>query len=606
MMPMIHVEPIDLGLTLPSTEVGMVIAQPFLDLEQHEPFSCTAKAKPALLATIQSTLQVARSASHGAGKTHFTIFPECSVPGPEGIAIIHEVVCAADWPVGTVVIAGVDALSKAQFTALTEDPRTRYDAKHNALNRMTDQQWVNCCITWAKGDDGTVTRWLQPKIVPAFVELDVQCKAMFRGESVYVFTGAFTNQSTYRFCSLVCFDWVGPVGGKKVWQWMVEGLGQLANAAKAAFPLSWVFVIQHNPKPSHTSFLAEVADFFDPNTVASVPRQQTCLVFANNAGNKTPGRAELFGNTALVFSSRAQFKKPTCFPTYCNGGQRERKSPQLGPFFDVLFRERGACIHSFVHANPEFVLPGAAGKAFPVTQPFVYPLNGCQDPRVPSGTVPASIKWLNDELDEVACLATYSPHAALVAQAQASRGPIVSALRAIDGVAVQGTMSMACALHGISGPSNNPPKERSPDDWDVDEHCALEHLMHTLQIFATGLANPHVQGQPAHAQITLGTETIDVLAVIGKSHEDCYEHVKNNLPASRRPVALVSRDHNNNPRNKRFRSILDTSTEAVHGERKFTDPTSAVRQVGYRELLDAFQETATQHDMNGALHAAFG
>jgi hypothetical protein len=173
-------------------------------------------------------------------------------------------------------------------------------------------------------------------------------------------------------------------------------------------------------------------------------------------------------------------------------------------------------------------------------------------------------------------------------------------------MAVQGAMSMACALHDISGPSNNSPKERYPDDWDTDEHCALEHLMHTLQIFATGLANPHVKGQPAHAQITLGTETIDVLAVIGKSHEDCYEHVKNILPASRRPVALVSRDHNNNLWNKRFRSILDTSTDAAHGERKFTDPTSAVRQVGYRELLDAFQETATQNDMNGALHAAFG
>ena len=583
----------------------MVIAQPFLDLEQQEPFRCAAKAKPALLATVLWTLQVARSASHGAGKTHFTVFPECSVPGPEGIAIIHEAVCAADWPVGTVVIAGVDALSKAQFTALTEDPQTHFDAKHNALSRMTDQQWVNCCVTWAKGDDGTVRRWLQPKIVPAFVELDVQCKAMFRGESVYVFTGAFANQSTYRFCSLVCFDWVGPVGGKKVWRWVVEGLGALANAAKAAFPISWVFVVQHNPKPSHTSFLTEVVDFFDPNTVASVPRQQTCLVFANNAGNKSPGRAELFGNTALLFSPRAQFTKPACFPTYCNGGPRERKSPQLGPFFDVLFRERGACIHSFTHANPDLIPAGAAGKTFPVAQASVYPLDGCQDPRVPSDQVPASTKWLNDELDDVACLATYSPNSALVAQAQASRAPIVTALRAIDAAAAKTAMSLACALHKVSGAGNNSPKDWYPDDWDADEHRALEHLTHTLQIFATGLANPQVQGQPAHAQITLGTETIDVLAVLGKTHEDCYEHIKNNLPASRRPVALVSRDHDNNPRNKRFGSILDTSTEEAHGERKFTDPASAVRQVGYRALLDAFQGAPTQHDMNGALHVAF-
>ena len=109
---MVHVETIDLsprGIVLPSDRVGMVIAQPYLprtSLSAAEPYQWVAQAKPQQLAVLTETLAVARSAQHGVPKTHFTIFPEYSIPGFDGIAAVEAALHAADWPNGTIVIGG--------------------------------------------------------------------------------------------------------------------------------------------------------------------------------------------------------------------------------------------------------------------------------------------------------------------------------------------------------------------------------------------------------------------------------------------------------------------------------------------------------------------
>jgi hypothetical protein len=122
----INVETVDLSarnVCLPADRVGMVIAQPFLSLTDVEPYRCTAAATPSQLAVLTRTLEVAREARHGAGKTHFTIFPEYSIPGLPGIALVQAAIEGADWPAGTIVIGGVDALSKQDFSTLAVDTR---------------------------------------------------------------------------------------------------------------------------------------------------------------------------------------------------------------------------------------------------------------------------------------------------------------------------------------------------------------------------------------------------------------------------------------------------------------------------------------------------
>ena len=67
---MIQVERVDLnplGIVLPSDRVGMVVAQPNLQLTAVEPYRCAVEAKPAQLAMVAATLKVALQNPHGLG-----------------------------------------------------------------------------------------------------------------------------------------------------------------------------------------------------------------------------------------------------------------------------------------------------------------------------------------------------------------------------------------------------------------------------------------------------------------------------------------------------------------------------------------------------------
>ncbi|HKT29426.1 hypothetical protein [Dyella sp.] len=589
----VEVNLVERDLQFPYAGVGMVVAQPFVEFTDHEPFTCSPASKQRQLDTVTATLNVSRAASHGAEKTHFTIFPECSIPGPEGIALIDNALASADWPNGTVVIGGVDGLTREQFSTLGQAHGTHLDTENNGLDRIQAHEWVNCCITWIKFPNGVVERWIQPKIAPAWVERNVQYQSMFQGRSVFVFKGMFDNNiSPYHFCSLLCFDWVADVDGQRVWKWVVTGLGQRALAAQAETSLSWVFVVQSNPQPSHASFLGQIEAFFDQTIQPNVHRDRACLVMVNTAGNINPGRITHYGATAVLHSGSAQFTRPECSPTYSNGGPKRRSSGQLGQLRDALFREGGACVHSFFQTNPASLVPGAAGKMHAILRPFVYPLGEQQDRRTPSAIVPACIKWINDDLDDgTKCLAVRFPHAVLTPQATAGHSLTVEALRSIEPYSTEKAVRLACPSAG-----------KTADDWDISESRALEHVVQTLTIFDIAKILGSIQGEPSHATVTSGEKKLDVVAIRADSHEKCVDHLKNNAPTSRHPLVLVSRDEENTDWSKSFQSFLNTPSENMD-EVNITDPIGNVRHVGYRTLQDAFRNAATEAELTGAINA---
>jgi len=512
----VHIETVDLtsrNVTLPSDRVGMVIVQPHLSLTDVEPYRCKTQAKPQQLAMISETLDVSRAARHGASRTHFTIFPEYSIPAPEGIALVEAALQAPEWPNATIVIGGTDALSKVEFATLANTPGTHLDLTHNGLDRVANNAWINCGITWVKAGDGTIERWLQPKLSPAWPELNVHYQHMFRGNSVFAFRGSFDNQTKYRFCSLVCFDWIAMVEHKKIWQWVLEDLQAQAEQAQAELSLSWLFVVQSNPKPSHDTFLTEVSRFFDQNTVPSVRRDRACLLFANGAGNCKPGRADKYGNTSLVFPPQTLFTQPDCSPTFSTGGARFRSSTVLSAYRDFVFRERGACIHSFLQVNPNSVTAGAGGRTIAVENPFVFPLGGTIDRRVPSDSVAACIKWLNDELDDLPSLSVTYPNVTLAVPTNATHQQTVAALRQISPQSAAHTVKLAAQES----------KAKHADEWNETESRALEHLVHTLDIVCLGSSPPTVGGDSVHASVVMNSQTVDLLAIRGESHEDCLK-----------------------------------------------------------------------------------
>jgi len=594
----IDIETVDLearNLRLPSDRVGMVIAQPFVpneSLTAAEPYRCAIAARQDRLAVLSQTLAISRANHHGMQKTHFTIFPEYSIPGPDGIALVETAVRANDWPNGTIVIGGTDGLTQAQYGDLLQGPSTHCNGPRNGADQVGDR-WVNCAITWIKQANGAVDRWVQPKIHPAWPEMNIAHQHMFSGRSVYVFKGRFDNDAPFRFATLVCFDWVATVDAQMPFEWILSDLHNKADGAQ--LPLSWLFVIQRNQKPSHATFLTSVNRFFNQVDFPNALRDRACVVFANTAGKATPGRSNEFGGCSVVSSPQSLFQIPSCAPTFSGGGPRFRDgSNLLANCKDFVFRERGACIHSFVQINPASVAAGAGGRTFAVAQAQVFPTSGPTHPRAPNGAVPAAIKWINDELDSLPDLQDRYPAAPLAPTAATMRIENVQCLRDLASQAVAVTVELA--TQGL--------QSNLADDWNSPESEALGHVANTLDILRVALAPtvPNISGDPVHASIEIGNHDVDLIAVRGNSHDECVTHVNKLRPLRRRPTLLVSRDHDNTKWAKKLGNFLQPLTQPGD-EPRITDPSSGMIHIGYQNLLEPFISAQNAAALAISIHA---
>ncbi|MDY7573083.1 hypothetical protein [Actimicrobium sp. CCI2.3] len=593
---MIQVIEIDigrLGVHLPRGEVGMVIAQPYVDFIQIAPFSLTPAVRAAALAGIDATLAVARECAHGAKITHFTIFPECTLPGLVGFDHITAAMDDASWPTGTIIIGGFEGLSHEQFGELVQRPGTSYDDVGSSLGSIRPDQWVNCCATWAKLESGEVRCWIQTKIEPAGVELEVSNQSMFKGKSVFLFKGTYSDINTpYRFATLICFDWIGVRDQRRVWEWLLQDIEHTAAAKEAQLPLTWLFVAQCNPGPSHASFMSQVQPFFNPILFPSVLRDGTCLVMANVAGNVIPGVADKYGQSALIFATD-RFMKPENMPTVCAGGEFQRPGNPLENFKDAVFRERGACIHSFRQLNPLALPPGAAGRRFAIADATVHPYPGTEDPRTPSGLVSPVVKWVNDQLDDSnKSLQIKYPDSPLAAAAGVAHRRSVYALRWLPPDALSKTVLIATPEIG-----------GAPDKWRNTQSKAIKHVLHSFSILEVAQYSVTFHGNGAQATIMKGDASIEVVAVVGGSHEECDRHVSGLLPDHRGQLLLVSRDEDNTSWNPRMRTLFDQVAEPTK-ELNFTDPTSAVIRVGYRDVLNGYHDSVNEAELRKALDAA--
>jgi len=605
--PMVQIVTIDLaprGIDLPADRIGVVIAQPWLELTVAEPFVCAAGAVDRQLAMVDRTLDIARQAPHGKAKTHFTILPEFSVPGLAGAARIDAALQADSWPVATVVIAGIGGLTKPQYAQLLAEPHTHVAAS-NAADQLQADEWANCIVTWVKAANGTVERWVQPKIWPSWPENNGQYQRMFRGKAVFQFRGMHAGDAVpYRFASLVCFDWIADAGAHKVWRWLLDAMQQEAAGGGAMLPLTWLFVIQHNDKPNHETFLRELADFFNPVTCPSVRRQETCVVFANNAGKSIPGRALTHGCTSLVFSPNVTFQRPDSYFTYSNGGPRTRGNNLVHPRREAVFREKGSCVHSFVQVNPNAVVPGAAGHTLPIENPEVYPVNPAETgPRTPGATVAAGVKWLNDSLDELACLSTQFPESAMKAAVAAAHGANENDFRgkpASEAVRVFAQASPSFQIEKAGGARF----DKFADDWDTPETHALEHVVQTLDVLRTAFSDTSAApGMDMHGGATIRSTAVDILAVRGNSHIECVQHANKFMPHARRKVLVVTRDYHNTRLGNRAGSFLRVGQTKITSPIRFNDPGSNRIHLGSHELLDCYLKTSTPAELEASVYA---
>lgn len=407
--------------------------QPFIRFHSttEEPFRWSEDSVDGQLTAIRRTLDIAQG-SVGGCSANFTLFPEYAIPGIEGASAINDRISAAAWPNESIIIAGVHGISKDEYRDLC-DVLAAHVSQSNAPNSILDNQWVNCCVIWVKDHEGVVQTWMQPKVRPAWSEMNVTCNDMFCGTNIFVFEGRYEPTSyPCRFVTLICYDWVASVAGTTVCQELLTKLNQLWVQSQP--DLDWVFVVQCNPKPNHPSFLNSTHQFLTDRTYAFVQRDNAIVIHANTAASPHPTRTGKGGFSACVFSPSAQLDCSDCRPTVCMQPRLLRESDILQRCRDVVFREMGECIHAFTIRVPRFVTPGVTDRTCPLPLAYVYATCDSIDPRLSGRPVPAAVKWVCDSLDGVERLSASSLEGCpLKVKAAAIEPAIINAMRSANG-----------------------------------------------------------------------------------------------------------------------------------------------------------------------------
>jgi len=584
-------------LVLPASKVGMVMLQPYLALTKVEPFKWVPNDKPRQLEAITRTLELALLADHGAGVTHFTLIPEYAIPGLDGVAVIDARLRTDEWPKNSVVIGGIDALSRAEYAQLCAEPGTHFDGTVNSPDNISEGSWINCCVTWVKCLDGTLRKWVQPKMCPAWPEQTAQYVQMSRGRSVFLFNCRFTNGATCRFLSLICYDFVGHEGEESILRGVLTWINQSRGGDQVS--LNWLFVVENNDHPSHPTFLAAVHDLLiAQNEFPSVRRSNTCVVFANTAGGRGPGRVKDHGGSALIFSPTAAVDLgKDCRATYTGRATLLRHSEQIARCKDALFREYGACIHSFSQSIPDFLTLDASGRILPIQKAVVHGIagSGGDDLRTAGKQVPGCVKWFNDYLDEAGCMIGHYANGAVASATSTVHQANVSELRVVEGSEVDRRVRDAYC----------PPEDaavRDADEWATAETLACETMLQTLNIARLAFASLSVVDSTAHGTFIVGTSVVDIRVARGESHDESRKHLlERSVGPTRHRVLLVTRDRDNRARLSKEKKVYAPMRNV--GDVAITDPESGITHIGFADLLDVLATAQNTKELTDALNA---
>jgi hypothetical protein len=391
--------------------------------------------------------------------------------------------------------------------------------------------------------------------------------------------------------TFVCFDWVASPAGTTVWRELLTRLNQLWTEAQPA--LDWVFVIQHNKKPNHPSFLNSTYQFLTDPSYAFVQRDKAIIVHANTAVSPQPVGNGQGGFSACVFSASAQLECSGNRPTVCTQPSSLRGSDILERCKDVVFREMGECIHVFSVRVPRFVIPDATDRTCPLPTADVYATRDSNDPRLCGGPVPAAVKWINDSLDIMWPMsATVLSGRPLKATAEAVEPSIVAGIRSINGHTALDRVNWAACSYSYGTESRNVIRRSNADLWSQPETDAMQHLLHSLT--AIGLAySLDVSGAALHGSIQTDEGFVQVVAIRGDTYQDCRLHYDSLVgQQAPDPVLVIARDRDNLPSTPEEFLRLDE----IDGER-------GLAFVDYQTLVNTCRTVADTHTLKGELDA---
>lgn len=586
----------DIDLVLPSSHVRMVLMQPFVHFERPytEPYKWRDAKKAGQLQAIQRTLQIANPADDRS-HSHFTIFPEYAIPGVDGVRTIDEAIQSREWPIDTVIIGGVDGLSQNEYSELCRMDDTEFD-QCNAPQNIGNTEWVNSVITWTKDNQGNLRKWVQPKLEPSEIERNTPCQNMFHGRSVYIFKIKFDNDVPCRFFSMVCFDWIAAINGISTQSLILSELNRRWGNSDPK-SIHWVFVIQQNPKPNDRDFLVNTETFLlDHQDYQFVHKRFASVVLANNALQDGSCGREEGGFTSFVYEPNSPFVWDECRPTVSVCYNRYRDNGGFTRCRDVTFREMGPCIQCANVTVVPWLGARTRDRCSAIDGGSVYPLQTpCLDPRLPEKPVPASVKWVNDELDSIPLLSDGAMNCRpLEPQVQHSQTSVTDKYREIEEHILNNFVRLSTWIDSETLNQLRKQPFENADFWEKIEQEGLKHTVYVLSLLRL-CHNTEVSGSVFHGTIQTPDGLLNIVAVRGPTHEECRKHFDHMVVASGSdPVIFVTHDEENLiPTEDELKKIYEVTGD------------TRLRHMAYAVLIDKCRQAASVQLLRGALADIF-
>ncbi len=576
------------NMSIPEDGIRMFFMQPFVELTPTEPFKWQSSKKQLQIDRIARFFNIARDSVSNGERPHFTIIPEYSIPGLKGVNKIHEILSDSLWPSETIIIGGVDGLNKAEYALLCSDEMT-FVCADNSPDKIPDGKWVNCCIIWIKNRMGKIKRWVQLKLSPAWAERNITNKYMFSGQSIFLFTIKFNNQSDCNFFPLICFDWIGALnssGMNGIWC-VLHTINEICKSASINKLIDFIFIIQCNDEPYHRNFLENARDYFENRAInIFIDRDKSILVFVNTSGLDRIGKHDKYGQSALISSFLSPYDNVNCCPpSFASMTTKLRGGDVLGRCKEALFRESGSCIHYLRIRSSRFISLGPSDRCLCLEEAKVYAIDdGFDDPRVPGGPVAASIKWVNDEIDSIEPILSHENRSHIKGNVAGSHENLSRDIRRASGDFL--CEYIRCSFSKYKNFCQNSNSIiHFVDKWSEEEKEGLQTVIHTLSIIGT-CKSINVSSAVAHAIMTVGSNIIDIIVVHGgNTHEECFEYAKGFLTSQSRYGIVVTKDiHDTSTDTKINRSILNTQEPITERGPNITNPDNRFIHRGYQNI----------------------
>lgn len=603
---MIEINEKKLNVTVPET--GLCISQmhPFVELVSSEPYKWQQDKKNKQLDRISRFMNIAKQFD-GNGKSHFTLLPEYSIPGIDGINRVNRFLLDYSWPSGTIVIGGVDGLSKNEYAILCNNAISCV-SPDNASEQIADEKWVNCCITWVKESNGNLKRYIQPKISPSWPERNVNYREMFCGRSVNLFTIKFSNGTDCKFLTLICFDWIGVINGtgNGIFE-ILNHINQKWQVSDSTKDINLIFILQRNAKPNHRNFLDNARNFFeDRNTNPFIGRDHSVLLFINTAGKDKPGKTNKYGYSSLIASHLSPYDDKKCCPlSFSSDTKKLRNSDYLERCKEALLRENGACFHLFKFRPPRFISGNPGNRCLFLDEAKIYSIDdGIDDPRVPDGPVAASVKWVNDEIDIIKPITFYAPDNPINYEVNQSHKKVSKEIRKASGECL--CRYIQCSFCKYEHYKKDP-IIHFVDKWDKEEKEGLQTIIYTLSIIGT-CNTINISKAIAHAIMNIGTNVVDIIVVHGgDTPEECFEYGKKFLNRLSRYAIIVTKDIHDRSVDKKINRTIFYNQEPVSEKGpNITNPDDRFIHCGYENIKKCCFSAKSVDDLKEQIDCLLG